>query len=328
MSKKVIAIACAYFFVSFALAGCDSKPLGLAEQFDRACQSEIRAPSNKQSKHAAESAYKRRQEIRKEIASLKDHPWAGEYFKGDGVGMNIPLSIAPMAGYVYEWYGCEGLYVRDYGTVEWKDGEIRPTHTYKNTVSDGFYGIADALIPVAWGDRKYLISPDEIVDFCNDVNAGREPRTSEYGRRHGMHAMGFLRLGDGEKQAVGLPMVPQDYRPYLLEEPITASIIAIGKPVKNSGRYVEKWTTAVTIDVGKKQGMLPGMQLYLIDPKRDANSLGIYDIDSLRISRVEKDKAEAVLEQIDNQNRSPYLKVGWKVSTRPLQPTPQEEKRE
>jgi hypothetical protein len=327
MSKKVMTIACAFILVSFALAGCDSKPLGLAERFDRACQHEIQVPSYKKSKNAAESAYVRRQEIRKEIASLKNHPRASEYFKGDGLGMNILLSIAPKAGYVYEWYGCEGLYVRDYGTVVWKDGEIRPSHTYKNTVGDGFYGIADALIPVDWGDRKYLISPDEIIDFCNDVNAGREPRTSEYGRRHGMYGMSFLRLGDGEKQVLGLPMVPTDYRPYLLKEPITASIIAIGNPVKKSGRYVDKWTSVVTIDAGKKQGLLPGMQLYLIDPKRNVNSLGIYDIDSLRISRVEDDKADAVLEQIDNQNRAPCLQVGWKVSTRPLQPTPQEERK-
>jgi hypothetical protein len=327
MSKNIMAIACAYIFVSFALAGCDSKPLGLAERFDRASQHEIQAPSYKQSKSAAESAYARRQEIRKEIASLKDHPWAGEYFKGDGLGMNILLSIAPKAGYVYEWYGCEGLYVRDYGTVDWKDGEIRPTHVYKNTVSDGFDCIADALIPVDWGDRKYLISPDELIDFCNDVNAGREPRRSEYGERHGRYGMSFLRLGDGEKKVVGQPMVPKDYRPYLLDEPITASIIAVGEPVKNSDRNVEKWTTAVTINAGKKQGMLPGMQLYLIDPNRNVKALGIYGIDSLRISRVEDDKAEAVLEQIDNQNGASYLKVGWKVSTRPPQPTPQEEKR-
>jgi hypothetical protein len=320
MSKRVMAIACAYILVLFAVAGCNREPPTITEGFDMACQHEIRAATDEQSKRAAESAYARRQEIREEIASLKDHPWAGEYFKGDGLGMNIMLSIAPKAGYVFEWHGCEGLYVRDYGTVEWKDGEIRPSHVYKKAVGN-FYGIADALIPVAWGDRKYLISSDEVVDFCNDVNAGFEPRTDEYGRRYGHqeHGMSFLRLGDQEKQVVGPPIVPKDYRPYLLKEPITAAILAVGEPVKKSDRDRVKWTTAVTIDAGKKKGVLPGMQLYLIAPQ-NVNSLGMFDVNSLRVSRVEDDKAEAVLEQFDNGTKGPDLKVGWKVSTRaPLQ---------
>ena len=57
------------------------------------------------------------QKIEKEIARLKDHPWAGQYFFGDGLGANVSLTLAPENGFTIIWRGCMGLYDQNHGTV-------------------------------------------------------------------------------------------------------------------------------------------------------------------------------------------------------------------
>src|SRR4051812_10255954 len=46
--------------------------------------------------------------VEAEIKALGDHPWAGSYYLGDGLGMNVKLSLAPSAGVVATWMGCMG----------------------------------------------------------------------------------------------------------------------------------------------------------------------------------------------------------------------------
>ena len=31
---------------------------------------------------------------------------------------------------------------------------------------EGFQGIAEEFVPIAWGDREYLVPADDIVGFC------------------------------------------------------------------------------------------------------------------------------------------------------------------
>lgn len=130
---------------------------------------------DKRSEEANQAAEKIRQAIRKEIKTLGNHAWAGEYYFGDGLGVNVSLILAPASGYVFEWHGCLGLYDRNYGTVTWHNGRIRLSFTFPNE-QKGFVGIAEEFIPVSWGDRQYLIPSDDIVGFCNSVNDGSEPR--------------------------------------------------------------------------------------------------------------------------------------------------------
>ena len=85
------------------------------------------------------------------------------------------LDLAPKSGYVFEWHGCMGLYDRNYGAVTWTKDRLRLSFTLPNK-REGFQGIDEKFIPVAWGDRKYLIPASDIVGFCNEVNAGDEPR--------------------------------------------------------------------------------------------------------------------------------------------------------
>ncbi len=78
------------------------------------------------------TAKKLQEKIQEEIKTLGEHPWAGEYYEGDGLGVNVSLSITPKAGYLYEWHGCMGLYDRNYGAVKEKDGKLLLSFTLKH----------------------------------------------------------------------------------------------------------------------------------------------------------------------------------------------------
>lgn len=252
----------------------------------------------KRSAEAEARAEKLRQEIGTELPTLKPGHWAGRYYQGDGLGVNVSLDIAPKAGFVFEWHGCLGLYDRNYGKVTEKDGELHLTFELKN-MREGFQGLASSFLPVKWGERTYLIPDDEIVEFCNGINFGWEPREDS-------HGFFLLRDGDCEKKVTGFPSLPKKYRPYLLKKPIETEIVKLGKTASRPslGNFEFK-ETSVVLGAGKKQGVLPGMELHVYEPN-DAHSSAI-------VKKVSDDSSEAVVTWMDDTESLP--KVGWKVST-------------
>ena len=238
--------------------------------------------------------------ISAEIAALPNHAWAGSYYKGDGRGENVSFKIAPTNGYVFKWHGCLGLYDRNYGNVEPQAERLRLSFAFPN-IQEGFKGIAEELLPVSWGERNYLIPPDEIVGFCNDINSGREPRRRIYGRY-------LLRDGDESKDVQGQPEVPMEFRRYLLEKPITALTTGIGSVTKRPS--VCEWyfkDTEVVLDQGSKDGILLGMKFYVVTPD-DV-------VESLTIKTVDEDKSIGVVTQSGDD--ASLIKPGWEISTRP-----------
>jgi hypothetical protein len=253
----------------------------------------------KYSSDAEATAKKLSERIKTEITGLTNHPWAGEYHYGDGLGVNVTFVIAPENGYVFEWYGCGGLYDRNYGSVTASDGLLRLSVTFRNE-RKGFQGMAQELIPVPWGDRHYLIPADDVIGFCNHVNCGSEPRTA----RLGYH---LLRSGDEKKPVSGFPSVPADYRPYLLASPITAEITGIRSVTTRPS--VSDWKfkdTTVTLDAGTNKVLRRGMELHVSVPA-DL-------VESVIITKVAETTAEAMMTQIGADERGP--EKGWRVSTR------------
>ena len=53
-------------------------------------------------------AQTRRRIIQREASSPDRCEWAGEYYLGDGMGVNFALSLAPQSGFVLESHGCVG----------------------------------------------------------------------------------------------------------------------------------------------------------------------------------------------------------------------------
>ena len=55
----------------------------------------------KLSEKALATSRGRTNRIKEELAQLKDNQWAGEYYYGDGLGVNVNLIIAPKSGFVF-----------------------------------------------------------------------------------------------------------------------------------------------------------------------------------------------------------------------------------
>jgi len=163
--------------------------------------------------------------------------FAGKYYKGDGLGLNLSLTMQPSGQFSLVLSGCMGVYEQDAGTIELRDG-IFILHT--QAVGTGFD--KQQLLPIRWGERHYLIDVDRILTFCNDVNRGSEPR-------NGPHGSNLLRDGDCSLPVTGLPDVPQQWQQYLYP-PAQGEIVQV----------LENGTAVASL--GAKDGVQFGMALY------------------------------------------------------------------
>jgi hypothetical protein len=241
-----------------------------------------------------------RQAIAQEVARLGDgDSWAGSYYQGDGLGVNVTLDLAPAAGFVFEWHGCMGLYDRNFGAVNLDGDHVHLIPELPNT-RKGFEGTPLDFNLVRWGKRRYLIPSDAMLGFCNAVNAGYEPRK-------GLHG-GFLLRREGESQSVsGPPELPQDYVGCLLHGPIAARVVAVGPSLLRPSVADFKFrVTAVTLDAGSAEGVWEGMEFHLIAPK------GRYE--TAIVKHLYEHESEAEIEEVGTDDPPPA--VGWRLATR------------
>jgi hypothetical protein len=263
---------------------------------------------SKFSDEAEKTTQERREAIRKEIGVLGKHAWAGEYYQGDGLGGKLDFSLAPKAGYVYECRGCMGLCDRNYGSVEQKGSTLRLSFTFDAQGNDD-REIAEELLPIAWGERKYLVPANKIIAFCNTVNGGWEPRKE-------VHGMSLLAIGDEHKPVTGLPIIPKPFQSYLLVKPIETEIVSVGKPTTTSSESEDiKTTITVTLKHGTKAGLLPEMELYVVDPA--------YGFENVSLTKVEEQQSQCVFTRycvkgvlglLSLFDKNPA--IGWRLSTR------------
>jgi hypothetical protein len=116
-----------------------------------------------------------------------------------------------------------------------------------------------AFLPVTWGERHYLVSRDQLLEFCNSVNAGSIPsRWRDYGV--------YLRDGDENKKAAGRPPLPKECSPFLLAKPLRGKVSTLIDPY-----------TAV-IDVGQDSGLRPGMELFADLPNSQFESMVVVQV--------------------------------------------------
>jgi hypothetical protein len=200
-------------------------------------------------------------ETREDAQKLNGWPWSGQYYAGDGLAFNLRLAIAPKAGVVYWCDGdLGGLDELNFGSFqEDKDGYIHLTFDRKGVKDTGSAeGLHPVLVPIRWGDCRYLIPDNEMIDFCNHINSG-----SQYVSR----AARFLRhVDDRDKKTSGVPKIPPKYQTYLLKVPLDAEVIWIGETVILERK--DRWppgkhrVTRVRLNRGKGDGLLPGMTLF------------------------------------------------------------------
>src|SRR4029077_17772134 len=111
----------------------------------------------------------------------------------------ISLDIAPDSGFVYVWGSDTGMVDRNLGRVTSEPGYLSLSFLYRNKRGD--YGFDEKLVPVRWAERVYLVPPERLLDFCNDISSEREPRARIRG---GV----LLRKGDEDRPTTGLPDLP------------------------------------------------------------------------------------------------------------------------
>jgi hypothetical protein len=75
-------------------------------------------------------------------------------------------------------------------------------------------------VPIRWGDRRYLIPEKGRLVFCSAVNQGNVPRYMRSGPFS-------LRDVDRRSAPAGLPEVPPEWAPFLLQKPVSGAITEV-----------------------------------------------------------------------------------------------------
>ena len=164
----------------------------------------------------------------------------GDYYFGDGLGVNCALTLTKRGKFAFIWHGCLGTYGENNGSARARDGVLHITPVKPNDPKN--LGTPTDFFPVRWGTRIYLIPTNNVVEFCSAVNQGGEPRRDAHGDY-------YLRRNDWAKAVVGRPAVPTQWTRYLLDKPVTGKITELITKQ-------EAW-----LDLGAEHGILEGMVL-------------------------------------------------------------------
>jgi len=136
----------------------------------------------------------------------------GDYYYGDGLGVNCYLVVKPEGRFTFMWRGCLGVYGQNQGDAKIVNDHLILVPEQPNE-SRSFGSTPTDFIPVHWGERLYLVPKEAGKGFCYDVNQGREPRSNPHGNF-------YLRRGDWGKKVTGLPNVPNEWQ-SLLQKKLT-----------------------------------------------------------------------------------------------------------
>ncbi len=194
--------------------------------------------------------------IEAEAHRLAAHPWAGEYYNGDGLGMNVELAIAPAAGVAIAAYGDTGMYAANAGSlIVQADGNLVFHFDLPDLPKTRTGQFPDALHPVRWGQRRYLIPESELVDFANALNRGEEPRTTSNG-------WFLMAVGDETRQVAGMPDLPDNFQALVRREPLASKVVGVEAlpPARKNAMYCER-RYRLTMDRGLDDGLVVGAAL-------------------------------------------------------------------
>lgn len=236
--------------------------------------------------------------IDEELANSLNDEWAGEYYCGDRLGYNISLKIAPKNGFIFTHTGCMGLYGFNHGDVTVAGNLLRLNFTEPEGEIDN-RDVTSELNTVRWGERHYLIATERMIDFCNAINNGFEP---------GLY-LGSLFLHkkeDEKKKVTGEPLIPVQFREYLLKKPLRAEITEVLNHTVFSEDIMKRNVTEVIVNIGTADGLKKGMELRVVKP----------DISSeIEITEVYEHSARGILVQLQFDDDIKIPTRGWQAIT-------------
>lgn len=228
-----------------------------------------------------------------------DHAWAGTYYCGDGLGVNLTMTLSPNGEFAFRWTGCMGIYDRNMGTFSiGEDGVMTLEFELENN-REGFRGSGEAFIPIRWGERRYLVAKERLASFCDAVNLGSEPRD-------GPHGGVYLREGDWDLAVTGAPDLPEAAAAMVLPHRVNAKVVLVGEAIEGESAFGGRPVlhTPITLDKGKNDGLVLGITLRSDRPCRS------YGFCTARITSVARDSCDAVIEHSASDEFTPP-EVGW-----------------
>lgn len=208
----------------------------------------------------------RSERIRTEVAHLTPtdegwaKEWAGEYYCGDGLGMNVSIGIAPQSGVTYTWHGCLGLYDANHGDIiESFPGGVKVKLAIDESLST-YHFMSSTLYFIKLGEHHGIIPEAQMREFVNRYIAGGQPRESA------IYDIPMKVRLDGMPEVKGLPkpMRPTAFPPQFAllfsPTPLTVSLTAVvPQPEVKTLSTPLKWS--VEIDKGSESGVFVGMEI-------------------------------------------------------------------
>ena len=235
------------------------------------------------------------------LAKLPEHEWAGRYSTGPGLS-GLTLVLAPTAGFTFHHWSDIGDHDLNHGKIK----EVLPDRLVLECVIDPKLNdsrmFSDQLLRVPWGKRRYLVPEQGMLEFCNSFNSG--------GLQYGREPFVLARDGDEKLPVEGMPVVPEQFRKFLLAEPIAGTlreVFPIERGEMPKGMNMEWIKARAAMEPGAKAGVQKGMMFCLVEPSgfKRAEVIAVRDDDCT----VEfKDFVMAGEAGIDP-------KPGWKLST-------------
>ncbi len=216
-----------------------------------------------------------REEFSAKVGELRDHDWAGTYAQ------------------VMIWtLGVRCLSLTEADALWFETGKLRPGPVMRGCVV-GFDGVTlrlalptdrhvlrwgdldSELVLVRWGDRRYLVASEELIDFCNDINGGEPLHELHLVRGLGDRAtpVEWCRRPPADQQ----PVLPTPFQRFILRDPIHARITDCGVgdlPARRSVVHLEQTAQSLGLNVHAYKVQLEvehsaesfvGMRLYAPD---------------------------------------------------------------
>lgn len=174
--------------------------------------------------------------------------FSGEYKIGGLMGEFLYLNLYPNGLFEYTYFNDIGPNGQISGELSIQNEHFILSPTVREGDSPAFVlfnsdHVDEEIIPIRWGDRRYLVPVDDITWFCNTVNLGWEPRYHEQGTV-------FLNLEDISKRIEELTEFPDEISWCILPKPITGLVTHLDDK-------------RVTINLGSDQGIFKGMLLFV-----------------------------------------------------------------
>lgn len=241
--------------------------------------------------------------ISKELATIVQHDWAGEYRSGMPLGDYVTIVIAPDSGIGRTTFGCCGEGKPNCGRTRIDDLGV---HVHWDYPCHPSFPEPRILVPIRWGDSRFLIPQNEISLFCIDA---REHHRKNEPKAHSRRlTTRYLWQSNDHVLPSGKPQIPKAYQAYEdlghISAQITSTHEPTRRPVYDHLPWYEFIEQRVKIDVGAKNHVLPGMQFW-------TNHKLMFAVTSVRDNDSDAVRVEKAIHQPDFTEEL----VGMRVST-------------